>query len=359
LEELQEQQQQQLAALGTVVPQLCRDVPAAVDSLAADTVLHMSSLQQQGLQAQPRAATSSSSSSTGQAQAACGPLVVQSSARAGAAPSEVYPLIGVGEDALPCWWAQELPCFLAESLTDARGCCGSAVQQLSSSSSGIAHQHNLCYPAGVSSQGAGMGATAVSGSVDAPCWQPAWLHGDVMSGNVLLQLDSSGAALDVESTEQDRAVCYAVCASSSSRLGLKSVALLDFADAGIGDPLYDFVALFASVFDCEVALLRTAMQSYCSSRSGAFVCDDGPGGVLQLRPAGNCCVGGSMLKGSAVVNHGSSYACVRLQCGLSTLSGLPSVAPRGLCWPVVGEASCCQGHAQPCTGGAHLVWLDA
>jgi hypothetical protein len=56
---------------------------------------------------------------------------------------------------------------------------------------------------------------------------------------------------------------------------LSSIALVDFADAGIGDPLYDFVALFVSVFDCDIGLLRIAMQRYCTHKPAACKCSCG------------------------------------------------------------------------------------
>jgi hypothetical protein len=81
------------------------------------------------------------------------------------------------------------------------------------------------------------------------------------------------------------------------------VALIDFADGGIGDPLYDFVALFVSVLECSMDLLRIAVESYCCSRPGVL-CGCGNDRTVDVQADGN--VGGSVVcdGGSKGIEHG-------------------------------------------------------
>lgn len=127
---------------------------------------------------------------------------------------------------------------------------------------------------------AGLDQVAAVAKCSMPCWQPVWLHGDVMAGNVLLQLG--------EAAGQPEAASGPSCSGDTPGLG--SVALIDFADAGIGDPLFDFVALFLSVFECNLGLLQTAIRSYGCSRPGALCgcSEQGMVDAAEVDGSGSC-----------------------------------------------------------------------
>lgn len=46
---------------------------------------------------------------------------------------------------------------------------------------------------------------------------------------------------------------------------LQSVSVIDFADVSIGDPVYDFVALYLSTLECSPDLMNTFLTSYTAS----------------------------------------------------------------------------------------------
>ncbi|KAG1656500.1 hypothetical protein FOA52_012500 [Chlamydomonas sp. UWO 241] len=106
--------------------------------------------------------------------------------------------------------------------------------------------------------GAAAAAGARAGATGGPRCGPWLLHGDVTSGNVM-QLLPPGAP--------------AQGASAASRGGSPAVAplplplppslsLLDFADAGHGDPLFDLVVMCASCLSLEPAACAAAWEAY-------------------------------------------------------------------------------------------------
>jgi hypothetical protein len=168
--------------------------------------------------------------------------------------------------------------------------------------------------------GSSGGGSTVEGqhAVDGRLRGPVWLHGDAMACNLLLQLirqkaagdarDSRECGKETEDEEQQAASAIgataagagALCASGvvedpgsigvpvslggsgashgtadgrggccsndgSQRCwvsGRTEVSLIDFSDAGAGHPLFDFVALFVSLFDFDVELLKASLLSY-------------------------------------------------------------------------------------------------
>ena len=76
---------------------------------------------------------------------------------------------------------------------------------------------------------------------------PAWLHGDLTPGNLLLSWPEQGAD---QSAQQQAA--------------RPAVALIDFADGGQGDPLWDFVALTLRTLRCKEAASRACLAAYAA-----------------------------------------------------------------------------------------------
>lgn len=126
-----------------------------------------------------------------------------------------------------------------------------------------------------------------------------------MAGNVLLQLGGAGGQPEAATTATRLSHSESLSAASHElgTAGLGSVALIDFADAGIGDPLYDIVALFVSVFECDMDLLRVAVESYCCSRPG-FLCGCGKDRMVDVRADGNVTGSGVCDGGSKGIAHG-------------------------------------------------------
>lgn len=100
-------------------------------------------------------------------------------------------------------------------------------------------------------------------------WQsPSWLHGDLMADNVVV--DKGGALAATQKQRARTTGCAAgvphgadLLMTCTSRQGLE-LHVIDFGDAGYGDPLYDLVALFVSCLECEEELMRSCWSAYLS-----------------------------------------------------------------------------------------------
>jgi hypothetical protein len=278
LQQLQ-QEQQQLLQLGTVASEIHARVAGAAAAVQTSA---------------PLADAGSRSCST-----VCG------EANAVAAAAVNLPCIGVGEECLPSWLVQQLYAYIPEDLS-------SIVVPLVDAA-GAAFDYDTA-------------AAASAGSADRNGMSgrfPVRLHGDLMSGNLVLQLQQEAAHAVITEQHpcptlqpagsaaagiQQGLFCNEVTAGAATaepirlqqsvpeggearmqmshveqqqnvqqqqqdaqQQGLQQVSFIDFADGGIGDPLYDFVAVFVSVLDCDVQLLQLALQSYASHLDVAAV----------------------------------------------------------------------------------------
>lgn len=77
-------------------------------------------------------------------------------------------------------------------------------------------------------------------------WQPALLHCDVTAEHVLLQREDDG----------------------QGEAGWRIGGLIDFGDARIGDPEYEFLAIFLSALDSDHAAFKTFLGSYAPGSTG-------------------------------------------------------------------------------------------
>jgi hypothetical protein len=290
LQQLQ-QEQQRLLQLGTVASEIYARFAGAAAAAAVET----SAIAQQ--QHAPAAAGAVS----GICSTVCG--------KVGAAAAAAFPCIGVGEECLPSWLVQQLPQYIPEDLRSIVCVCAA--------DDGMSRR------------------------------LPVRLHGDLMAGNLVLQLQQDGAHAVVTEQHQQpcsaskpagsaavargiqQGLCDAVSAAAAAaatveprwlqqagcaeaagmntahmvqqqqqqqqqhgqQQGLQQVSFIDFADGGIGDPLYDFVAVFVSVLDCDMQLLQLALQSYASRLDVAA--------VWPARQSASC----------------SAPACLPLDCG--------------------------------------------
>ena len=116
--------------------------------------------------------------------------------------------------------------------------------------------------------GLGKGAPVDKHVLPAPCL----CHGDVMAGNVMVNGVGKSEGLEggAEGTEAaaERRAAPAVAAADGEELAAADgepvqLALIDFADCGHGDPLYDFVAVFVSALRCDMELFKECFRSYC------------------------------------------------------------------------------------------------
>lgn len=60
-------------------------------------------------------------------------------------------------------------------------------------------------------------------------------------------------------------------------------AIIDFADAKAGDPLYDLVALHLACFSCDKARLRAFLVAYCGGEGGATLDDPAVAAKFERR----------------------------------------------------------------------------
>ena len=88
----------------------------------------------------------------------------------------------------------------------------------------------------------GAAAAAADGPQSCRSGMPAWVHGDLTAGNLLL----SGSLLQ----QQPQRVAAGVEKPSATgcQLPPNRVVIIDFADGGQGDPLWDFVVLLLRTF---------------------------------------------------------------------------------------------------------------
>lgn len=94
---------------------------------------------------------------------------------------------------------------------------------------------------------------------------PSWLHGDVTHDNMFVSCSNS----DADST-------------SSAAMNM-----IDFGDAGHGDPIYDFVAASISTLKCKEKLLRCLWRAYLSSTQCSLR-ERGMASPIPLSKVANC-----------------------------------------------------------------------
>jgi hypothetical protein len=282
-----------------------------------------------------------------------------------AAAAVTLPCIGVGEECLPFWLVQQLPGYIPQDL--------SSIVVPPVGAAGAAREYDSSASATAAAASAGSAERdGMSGRL------PVRLHGDLMSGNLVLQLQRTAAHAAI--TEQQLQSCETLHPEGSAALGieqellcdgvspvaatgeprrlqqlncgeaagmqtshmeqqqpnaqqqgLQQVSFIDFADGGIGDPLYDLVAVFVSVLDCDMQLLQLALQSYAS-------CID----VAAVWP-------------SRLSASGSAPACSALDCSLAaTADGCDSTEGAGS-----NRSSSRSNMGWQCCGASHafMVYL--
>ena len=130
-----------------------------------------------------------------------------------------------------------------------------------------------------------------------------------MAGNLLLQMHSTHPQVLQQQQQQqqqgagirsrlaqprDQAACIADRVDDLvADHGIDHISVVDFSDGGVGDPLYDFVAVFVSVLRCDVDLFKRAVQSYSSALHTSHSC-------RAMQPAQGGCVYCSSVHGCAV-----------------------------------------------------------
>jgi hypothetical protein len=281
LQQLQEQQQA-LLQQGTAAAEILARFPAAADALAA--------AQQQQQQVHNATASGSSSQASSKDE------------RTGAAAMP-FPCVGVGEDCLPSWLLQQLPSYIPQDISRivaGAAACNSKSPAAADAATGdvaggggpaaawlpppVRLESSDTAAAGSDSAAAFAIAVAAAAAVAASLPPPVRLHGDLMAGNLVLQLpqqddrekanmnsclqdqqqqhEAGSAAATVQRSEH--APGASALQQQQQQLLLQQVSFIDFADGGIGDPLFDFVAVFVSVLDCDVQLLQLALDSYAA-----------------------------------------------------------------------------------------------
>jgi hypothetical protein len=91
-----------------------------------------------------------------------------------------------------------------------------------------------------------------------------------MAGNVLVKglgarEGATGGGTAAAEGQGEATSSAAAAAAATLACDQLQVALIDFADCGHGDPLYDFVAVFTSALNCDMTLFKACFRSYCES----------------------------------------------------------------------------------------------
>jgi hypothetical protein len=133
------------------------------------------------------------------------------------------------EESLPPWLLEQLERYLPEDPAALLG---------------------LSLGVGVAARSGGVGRGEAQQQRQPPA--PCLLHGDLTGGNVLLQM---GTAQQQQQQQQHQE-------HQEQRPGGASIRLLDLADAGHGDPLWDLVALAAACLGSDAQLLAELWRSY-------------------------------------------------------------------------------------------------
>lgn len=205
---------------------------------------------------------------------------------------------------LPPWLSQQMAEYVPEDpacllgLTTERrqgaegSCCASAEQPTLTGPqvpAGSQHKQAACDEGQPSSQPDHVGSDSKCNQPQQSHPLPCWLHGDVMVDNVMVwlhddeeahtpsqqQQNHQGTPSDPPPTPKQQhgrqekmpgtpsSSCVNGVPGQASQHQNPAISLIDFADAGIGDPLYDFVAVFISCFNCRTDLLQLFYASYC------------------------------------------------------------------------------------------------
>ena len=167
-------------------------------------------------------------------------------------PPYARPAAGDADEELPVWVRQQLPAYLPEDPAQLLG-------------------FQLQPPEGERREGAGgeeavaAGGGGAAASGPGPGVPPLLLHGDVTSSNVVLQPPPQAAA-DCATANGGAAgadVSTAAPAAATAATAWSPVPrLVDFSDAGHGDPLAELVPVLASCLGCHVGHMRAFWAAY-------------------------------------------------------------------------------------------------
>ncbi|KAL4420190.1 hypothetical protein ABPG77_011406 [Micractinium sp. CCAP 211/92] len=176
------------------------------------------------------------------------------------------------DESLPQQLLEQVECYLppdpAVLLGFGSGCaCRCSCRAIQQRSSGS--PRDLAAPgqarAGIVERASVVG-TACGG--DCTGSKPTWVHGDLTAENILLSnclLESGGQAPQEAHRGQ----------------GATGAVLIDFADSGHGDPLFDLVPLLLRTFRCDQQTAGAFLASYC----GAFGPEAPPPSAATAAPA--------------------------------------------------------------------------
>ncbi|KAG2440826.1 hypothetical protein HXX76_003681 [Chlamydomonas incerta] len=180
------------------------------------------------------------------------------------------------DDELPMWVRQQLPGYLPEDPAQLLGF------QLQPEEDG--EQEAVATSAGA---GAGPGVP------------PLLLHGDVTSSNVVLQPPPqlSLASPQQQAAGHDAIANGAAAASSSATAWAPVPRLVDFSDAGHGDPLLELVPVLASCLGCHVGHMRAFWAAYTAHVDPLAA--PGPGSSSSGGAHGGCAAGAEAGKAAA------------------------------------------------------------
>jgi fructosamine-3-kinase len=104
-----------------------------------------------------------------------------------------------------------------------------------------------------------MPCSHICGIPDSSQHYPVVLHGDLLPSNVLV-VENSVTSRDLS----DAQVYSSDANSGANNVSNKRLCIIDFADSGHGDPLFDLVKLFGGCLNLEAVLLKKFWTAYRS-----------------------------------------------------------------------------------------------
>ncbi|GAB4817095.1 hypothetical protein N2152v2_004141 [Parachlorella kessleri] len=169
------------------------------------------------------------------------------------------------------------------------------------------------------------------------CPLPAWVHGDLTAENILLQgLPAPSREVAAVQTCQGGertsppAACEAAAAASSG--GCKAV-LIDFADGGQGDPLWDLPPLLLRSFRCNSDALAACLTAYRQRQQELEASSSSSSSRGGASGASTCAM--LAMLGCRQSNHYQQQQ----HAGQGPLQLTPSVSSSGVGKPSLGESS--------------------